>query len=247
MLWFQKYFTNSHMLMDKAGEGGGGGGGGSGDDKSKAAAADAAKELADLKASNAALLERFTKLEAESKKGGSGGAVKSDDKDLNEKAREQREADEKKSGDTKALEAALRFDMGRADFLKSHASFLPKDVTDIFAAADKESYGSPVEKDQAVKAGMIQSFFAVQANADLLTPGQKSQLEDYLKLTKNGKQEKASTVYSMIFEPALEMLKRTKKAEALNKGHGSSTDVEKAYKDKLMNLSQQHFNVGAKK
>jgi len=244
MFWFQKYF----MVMDskKDGEGGGGGGGGGGDDKSKAAA-DAAKELADLKASNAALLERFNKLEADGKKGGSGGGGKTDDEDLNEKARKQREADEKKSGDSKALEAALRFDMNRDAFLKSHASILPKEVSDIFAAADKETYGSPVEKDAAVKAGMVQSFFAVQANMDLLTPGQKSQLEDYLKLTKNGKQEKAASVYSMIFEPALEMLKRTKKAEALSKGHGSSTDVEQAYKAKLMNLSQQHFNVGAKK
>lgn len=242
MLWFQKYF----MVMDskKEGEGGGGGGGKTDDSKS---AADAAKELADLKASNAALLERFNKLEADSKKGGSGGGGKNDDEDLNEKARKQREADDKKSGDAKALESALRFDMGRADFLKSHASFLPKDVTDIFAAADKETYSNAVEKDSAVKAGMVQSFFAVQANVDLLTPGQKSQLEDYLKLTKNGKQEKAAHVYSMIFEPALELLKRTKKAEALSKGHGSASDVEQAYKQKLMNGSQQHFNVGVKK
>jgi hypothetical protein len=229
------------MDQKKEGEGGGGGGG-----ESKPAA-DAAKELADLKASNAALLERFNKLEAASKKGGSGGAGETDDEDLNEKARKQREADDKKSGDSKALEAALRFDMSRGDFLKSHASILPKDVTDIFAAADKETYGSAVEKDSAVKAGLIQSFFAVQANVDALTPGHKSQLEDYLKLTKNGKQEKAAHVYSMIFEPALEMLKRTKKAEALSKGHGSSSDVEQAYKQKLMNGSQQHFNVGAKK
>lgn len=163
----------------------------------------------------------------------------SNDPDLIEKARKQKELEDKQAGDQKALEAALRFSMNSEKFLKDNASLLPKDITDIFKAADKENYGSATEKANAIKAGLIQSFFSVQSNLDLLTPGLKSTLEDYLKLTKTGKQDKAQQIYDMIFEPAFEMLKRVKKAEALQKGHGAGNDD--AYKQKLMAGSKKHY------
>lgn len=246
MLWWQRYF----LRMEKAGDGNGGGGGsgsggdgkgGDGKSGSSNSSSDVSKELAEMKSANAKLLERLDKLEGKGSQGGEGGGGKPDDKDLQQKAREQREADEKKSGDTKALEAALRFGMQSENFLKQNASLLPKDIAEIFKAAEKENYSNAIEKDAALKAAIVQSFFAVQANHDLLTDGLKSQLEDYLKLTKNGKQEKAQHVYSSIFEPALEMMRRTKKAEALSKGHGSASEVDQGYKNRLMANAQKHF------
>lgn len=162
-----------------------------------------------------------------------------EDPDLLEKARKQREADDKKQADTKSLEAALKFNLNSAQFLKDHASLLPKDIADIFKSAEAEKFDTAIEKDAAIKAGIIQSFFSIQANLDLLTPGLKSSLEDYLKLTKTGKQEKAQQIYDSIFEPAFEMLKRVKKAEALQKGHGTGNDD--AYKQKLMAGSKKHY------
>ncbi len=193
------------------------------------------KEIADLKAQNAAILDRLSKFEPKE------NVI--EDKTLNEKAKLSREELDKKSSDTKALESSLRFTMGAEQFLKTNGSLLPKDVTDIFSAAEKEKYDSAVEKAAAVKAGLIQSFFSIQANVDLLTPGLKSSLDDYLKLTNTGKQERAGQAYDGIFEPAFEMLKRIKKAEALGKGFGSDGDMESAYKTKLMNGSKQHFGV----
>ncbi len=159
--------------------------------------------------------------------------------DLVGKARKQRDADDKDQERVKRLESSIAFNMKSEEFLKQNESLLPSDVHDIFKAAQKENYADQTEKADALKAGVIQSFFAVQANVDLLTSGQKRTLDDYLKLTKTGKQDKAQAVYEMIFEPAFELLKREKKAEALRKGHGTGSDD--AYKARLMKGSRQHY------
>lgn len=164
-----------------------------------------------------------------------------DDPDLEAKAKAQREADEKKVSETKALERAINFNLKSADFLKTYETLLPKGIADIFTQAEKENYANAIEKDGAIKASMIQSFFAVQANMDLLTPGLKSSLDEYLKLTKTEKQVRAQNTYEAIFEPAFEMLKRIKKAEALNRGFGTEGDEETKYKEKLSKLSRQHY------
>lgn len=165
-----------------------------------------------------------------------------DPDDLETKARKEREAKEAAAGDSKKLEEALRFSLGAKDWLKANASLLPKDIEGIFTAAEKETYGSALEKDAAIKSGLIQNFFKVQANLDLLTAGPKQDLEDWLKLTKNGKEEKAQQMYKSVFEPAFEMLKRIKKAEQLNQGgHVNASDVDAAYKDRLMKKSRQHY------
>lgn len=230
MRWFYKQF----MLMEEDKEKGGGGGGG--DDKEKNKPSDHAKEIAELKAQNASIMERLDKALGKSK-----GTDDEEGDDLKEKARKQRESDDKRSSDNKALEAALKFSMGANDWLKNNQSLLPKDISDIFKAAEKENYETAIEKDSAIKAGIIQSFFSVQSNLDLLTPALKSNLEDYLKLTKTGKQEKAQQIYDAIFEPSFEMLRRVKKAEAVNKGFGNSSDSDSAYKTKLMAGSRKHF------
>lgn len=164
-----------------------------------------------------------------------------DDPGLEEKARKEREAKEKSQADSKVLEAALKFSLGAKEWLKTNASLLPKDVAGIFEAAEKENYTSAIEKDGAIKAALIKSFFDVQANLDLLTTTQKTGLEDWLKLTKNGRQDQAQKVYDSIFEPTLEMLKRIKKAEQLNTGGKEQTDGEKALAERMMNLSKKHY------
>ena len=225
------------IVMAPEGDGNGGGGGGGSGDKGKGGegAPDLAKENADLKTKLASFEERFAKLE------GKGKGSDDDGDDLQKKAQKQRESDDKKANDHKALEAALKFNLKSGEFLKTNEALLPKDIADIFKAAEKENYANAIEKDAAIKAGIISSFFGVQANLDLLTPGLKATLEDYLKLTKTGKQEKAQQIYDSVFEPAFEMLRRTKKAEALGKGYGSSTSAEDAYKQKMMNLSKKQY------
>ncbi len=164
------------------------------------------------------------------------------DDDLKEKSRKAQAEKDQKSKDSKALESALKFSLGAKDWLKTNASLLPKGIEGIFTAAEKETYGDALEKDAAIKASIVQEFFAIQSNVDLLTSGPKSALDEFLKLTKNGKEDKAQAVYDQVFEPAFEMLKRIKKAEQLGKaGHATSTDSEKAYADKLMKLSRKHY------
>ncbi len=229
------------VCMDKAGGDGGGAGGGSGDGKGDGkGSGDGAP---DLKAINERL-EKLEKENADLKKaaGGKGKDDKVDDPDLEAKAKAAREAKEKASGDTKKIEAALKFSLGAKDFLKQNASLLPKDIEGIFEAADKEKYDNAIEKDSAIKASMVQSFFNVQSNLDLLTLSQKSVLEDFLKLTKNGKQEKAQSIYETIFEPTFEMFKRIKKAEQLGKdGQVTASDTIQAYSDRMQKMSKKHY------
>lgn len=225
------------LLMDKAGENSGGSGGGAPSGEPAPGGESNNNNGTDLSAENAALKAQLAKYQNQGS--GESGNQGEHDQDLLEKSRKQREEADKKKTDTKSLENALRFEMESESWIKQNQNLLPKDIQDIFTTAKSETYDSPVEKDSALKSGIIQSFFSVQDNLDLLTPGLKNQLEDYLKLTKNGKQDKAQSIYSNIFEPAFEMLKRVKKAEALQKGHGDGSDD--AYKNKLMQGSRKHY------
>lgn len=195
--------------------------------------ADAATTIAALQAENAALKAASSKA---SPKAGEEG-----DDDLAQKARIKREISDKDNARTKNIENALKFSLKSGEFLKQNESLLPKEAADIFAQAEKENFADAIEKDCAIKSCLIQSFFSVQANVDLLTTSQKSTLDDYLKLTKNGKQEKAQQFYDVVFEPAFEMLKRIKRAEALSKGFGGNSDAETAYRDRMIKLSKKHY------
>lgn len=206
-------------------DGGSSGGGGT----------DLAAIVQGLKESNDRLMKEMAELK---------GAKPNQDKSLNDRVEEDRNNKAKKDSDNKALEQALTFTLKSHDFLKENESILPKEMGEIFKAAEKESYDSAVDKSNAIKAAMIQSFFKVQANIDILTPNQKTNLEDYLKLTKNGKEERAQLLFDNVFEPALLMVKSVKKAEEISRaknGFGSSSSQDQAYKEKMMNLSKSHY------
>ena len=227
MPWFRKYFLHSP-------EGDAGGGGGGGNETAPDAAA-IAKENADLK-------QKIADLEAKWKGGGTGN-----EPNLTDRAREQREADAKKSGDISAIESAMRFTLSSKDFLKANEGILPAEVADIFAAAEREKFDSAVQKASAIKDGVITEYFKVQANLDLLTAAQKNSIENYLKLTKNGREEKAQHVFENILEPTLESFKRIKKAEEVNRAkNGFGSDSDRAYKEKLISGSRKHY-IGEKK
>ena len=231
--------------MDKKTDEGGGGSGGSGQGagQGQGQGDDSKKQLDDLRSMNTKLLERLEKLE----KTQGGGAGKDDDEgDLAQKAKLEREKKEKSQVDSKRLESALKYAIQVKDWAKTNASLLPKTIESILDQAEKEKYDVATEKDSAIKAGIISEFFALQANLDLLTESQKILVEDFAKLTKTSRHEKAHQMYEQIFEPTFEMLKRIKKAEQIGKGHSNQTDAENAYKEKLMNTSKKHYLRGAK-
>ena len=166
------------------------------------------------------------------------------DQSLNDKVKYERDNRDKRESDSKQLESALTFNLTSSEFLKMNESILPKEISEIFEAASKEKYESAIQKANATKAAIIQSFFSQQTNVDMLTESQKSTLEDYLKLTKNGKEEKAREIYDNLFEPALGSLKRVKKAEELYRsknGFRGDSKGDSQYKEKLMSLSRRHY------
>lgn len=185
--------------------------------------------------------DQFDALMAKIEGKGPGAPEKKDENDLADKARHEREAQEKAMKYEKSLERAINFNVSAKDFLKTNQSLLPKTVESIFAQAEKENYGSAVEKAKAIQVGVVSEFFAHQANHDLLTSSQKIQLDEFLRLTKNGKQERIDEIYSMIFEPTLESLKKIEKAKLVNSNDRQSTDQEKMLADRLMKLSKKHY------
>jgi hypothetical protein len=241
-LFIQKMACLGILCMDAADDGkGAGGGAGKDDGKSKGS-----DDFAALKAANDALMARLEKLEKGSLKKKDDEDDQADDEDLSQKAKKQSESKQKESENTKALESAIVFTTTSKEWVKTNASLLPKDVQSIFDVADKETYDNSIQKASAIKSGVVQQFFKVQDNLDLLTNSQKIALEDWLKLTKNGKEEKAQQIFDNIFEPTFEMLKRIKRAEQVNKsGQRSGDDAETAYKQKLMQSSRKHF-MGSK-
>lgn len=139
--------------------------------------------------------------------------------------------------------------MGVEDFVKTNKDLLPSEIEGVLKTSLKENYDSATDKANAIRAAFVKCFFEVQDNLDLLTPGQKTALDDYLKLTKNGKEQKAEEVYTNIFEPALETLKKVKKAEELGKsraGFATGNDMEKSYADRLHKAAMKRAGWEAK-
>lgn len=203
------------MEENKGGEGDGGGGSGGG-----------GKGQPDV----SALLAKIEALEAK--------LNPVDPPDLQSKV----DARHKEKEDEQALESALKFNLTAKDFVKQNEALLPKDAALLLEEAEKQNYDTQIEKSNAVKVSMMQAFFNVQENLDLLTGAQKNQIAEFQKLTKNGKQEKARFIFENIFEPTLENLKRIKKAEELAKGPSrSASDVEERYKKRLIEASNKRL------
>lgn len=169
---------------------------------------------------------------------------KDKDKDFYNKYKDQEEINNKKQNDSKQVESAVRFDYALDSFVKDNEDILPTDMQKIVETAKKERFDSVIDKSNAIKSSFIQAFYSVQANMDLLTGTQRSAIEDFLKLTKNGKEGKASEIYENVFEPNVELIRRLKKAEELAKakygGFGTHTRSENEYINKLKDISEKH-------
>lgn len=164
-----------------------------------------------------------------------------DDPSLGDKVRKEQEEKDKATKREKSLESAIGFVHASKDFVKANAGLLPKTIEGVFAAAEKEKYDSAIDKANAIKVEIVKEFFSVQSNMDLLTQTQKNEVEEFLKLTKNGKQDRIETMYAMIFEPTLETLRKVEKAKQVNLETKDQTDGEKAYVDRMMNMSKKHY------
>lgn len=220
-------------LMDAAAGDGGSNGGGAGGGGQGAGAA-GSKDTTDWKAKFEESQKEIAALKSKE--------TPPEDAGLAAKAKKDQEERERRQGDVRALESAVSFNVNSQTFLKDNAALLPKDAEEIFKLADKEKYDSPVEKASEVKAGLIHSYFSIQANLDLLTASQKTTIADFLKLSKTGRQEKAQQVFESIFEPTLESARRIKKAEQLaqaKNGFGDGSD--EPYKQKLIAGSLKHY------
>lgn len=191
----------------------------------------------DLKAKD----DQYTKDKAEWEKSkGLKGEPPADD--LAAKAEKERLETEKKANHEKNLESSIRFTSQSKDWVKNNASLLPKNFDSIIDAAEKENYGSAIEKAQAIKAAFILEFFGQQVNLDQLTVSQKTSLEEFKKLSKDKRYEKAQELFDSLLEPTLESQKKIKRAEQVGKGFKAETNSEQAYRDRrIKDARKQHL------
>lgn len=173
-----------------------------------------------------------------------------DQDDLLKKAAKEKADREAKNADTAVIERAVGFNMGLSSWVTENKAMLPAEIEEIIAAAGKEKYETAMSKAGAIKSAIVQSYFGQQANLDVLTAGQKAQVEDFFKLTRQAREEKAATLFENVFEPAFEMQKRLVKAEEVaraNSGLGKATKTEDAYKSRVAEQSKNAFGLGSKK
>lgn len=197
---------------------------------------------ADLKASKDEIAKMKADADAEKKRlEEKNKTPPKDDDDLLAKAKKEQEAKEAAAKGDKSLESALQFNMSVGEFVKVNKDILPADFEKVLELANKESYDTPKQKANAVRSGLIQSFFSVQAHVEMLTENQKKVLADFMKLTKNGKEETSHVVYENVFEPSFEMLKHLKKAEDRAKTKTSQSTNTSSYKDKLAAGSMKKY------
>lgn len=205
------------------------------------------EEIAKLQADHAASLAEIAKMkkEKDDEKKAADDKKKKDDEDKDEdllaKAkREKQEKEDAAKGD-KGLESALSFNLTVAEFIKNNKDLIPDSFEKVLELANKETYDSPKHKANAIRSGLIQSFFEVQDHINLLTDNQKKNLADFMKLTKTGKEEQSHTIYENVFESAFQMLKQVKKAEDKAKAKASEGTNSSSYKEKLMAASKNKF------
>jgi len=163
------------------------------------------------------------------------------DPTLADKARKELADKETASKREKSLEGAIGFVHASKDFVKANQGLLPPTIEGVFAQADKEKYDSAIDKANAIKVEIVKEFFSIQSNLDLLTQTQKNEVEDFLKLTKNGKQDRIESMYSMVFEPTLETLRKVERAKQLQVDPKNQTDAEKALTDKMLKAAKKHY------
>ena len=194
----------------------------------------------DLKAQLEAIKAENDKLKAENES--FKGKKTQDEGDLAAKAEAAKRAEEDKKASTRRQESAVKFNLTVGEFIKSNKDILPSEVEDIVKQAEKENFDTAAQKSAAMKVGIIQSFFKVKENHDRLTASQRSSIDRFLNLTKNGKEEEAENIFENVFEPALELVKAHKKAEEVSKarsGQANPSSSESDYRDKLMKHSRK--------
>lgn len=236
MSWMHRMIMGGLILRAPEGDGGGGGAGGTGGSGGQGApdAAALAKENADLKA-------RMADMEKKMAGGGQGGGSGGDPGDLAAKAAKEREETERKANHEKQLESAIKFTSQSKDWVKNNAALLPKNFEAIIDQAEKEKYGSAIEKANAVKAAFILEFFGQQANLDQLTAAQKVELEDFKNLTKDKRHEQAQRVFDSVLDPTIESMKKEARARQVGKGFKDQSTGEQAYRDRRIKEARKQF------
>ncbi len=192
--------------------------------------------------SNAALLAELKAMRAEITEL-KGKKEEKADPSLAERVEAERKSREKNKLETDKIERDISFNMGIAKFVDEHKSHLSDNIAEIIKVADNQKFDNHAEKSSTLRSEIIDAFFKVQANLDILTPAQKRNLADFQKLTKDGKRQESEKVYESVFEPALEMVKRVKKAEELNLAARGFATAQggplAAYKAKLYEAAQR--------
>lgn len=213
---------------------------------------DAAAELAEWKSKYNKLKSEAGRMRKQLISGeGQGSGNRNENKDKNDNRSpirktvdDERDLQRQRDNESREIEAAVAYNYGVRSFIEDNEDLLPSDVKDLIRVAETQNYDNQGQKSRAFKREIMQSFFQVAENRDYLTQYQKQQLEEFEGLTLNGKEAKVEALYSTVFEPALETLRRVTKAQEVERGRrgfSKGTSAQQKYEDNITKLSRKRY------
>ena len=116
-------------------------------------------------------------------------------------------------------ESATKFEIGFDKMREDYKAFLPSETESIVNFVNGQKHENKIDKARDLKVALMDAFFKVQKNIDVLNSTFKDKVSAYNGLTQEAKRKEAN-VYWEVLEVALENHKLIGKGQAANRANG---------------------------
>lgn len=164
-------------------------------------------------------------------------------KDFSKQFDDKRKEEEKTKNWEKEIESSALFNSGLTAFLKDSGKLISPSIAGVVEIASKESYKDSIEKARGLKDVIVKEFFKVQSNLDHLTQSQRSKLDQFLDMTKNGRAEQVTQIYDELFEPTLSLVRKIEGYKVRSDGKSKNSE-ENGIKSKLIEVGKKSYLKG---
>ena len=144
-------------------------------------------------------------------------------KTIAEEARAQLEAEKNNVASVDQIKDSVKFNMVIGDFVEKNKTLLPEEASKILSNASTKTFKDENEKANAIRKNLLDSFLSKQENIESLTVSMLTRANEYKSLAESDKEKRSSEFWDLA-EIGVVLKQGIKKAEALNKVNGVSTD-----------------------
>lgn len=156
--------------------------------------------------------------------------------DVQKKAREQAEA----AAREKALEAAVRFNLGAKSFLEQYKDFLPATCAGILEEVDKKTFSNEEAKARNLQKNLLSAYLSEQENLDMLPDTLKARAMEFKKLADDDKEKAAPNFWDVLKlgVDRKQLLKQAEEAKKANSGQTPRGSSVEEFEAKIFNLGK---------